>query len=82
MNPAEIIGDRAAGVIDTAQMMDQLLNCRYSFRGVGQVDGAPAAGATSGDWDDIEMAFYCGLLTDDEFQTLAVRHLQHRDARP
>jgi len=31
---------------------------------------------TTGDWDDIEMAFYRRLLTDEEFQALATRQLK------
>lgn len=73
--PAEIIDRRAAGMIDDHEMMDRLLNWKYSFGGVVRIDGVATDAYTTGDWDDIEMAFYRGLLSDDEFQALATRHL-------
>lgn len=73
--PAEIIDRRAAGMIDSHDMMDRLLNWTYSFGGVVRIDGVATDAYTTGDWDDIEMAFYRGLLSDDEFHALATRHL-------
>lgn len=73
--PAEIIDRRAAGMIDDNDMMERLLNGKYSFGGVVHIDGVATDVYTTGDWDDIEMAFYRGLLSDDEFQALATRHL-------
>lgn len=73
--PAEIIDRRAAGLLDSTDMMDRLLNWTYSFGGVERVDGVATDAYTTGDWDDIEMAFYRGLLSDQEFETLAARHL-------
>lgn len=75
--PAAIIHERATGGIDTAQMMDQLLKLPQSREGGSCPDGiapADAASAASDDWDDIELAFYCGLLSVGEFETLAARH--------
>lgn len=74
--PAEIIDRRVAGLIDGHEMMDRLLNWKYSFGGVVRIGGVATDAYTSGDWDDIEMAFYRGLLGDDEFQVLADRHLK------
>ncbi|MGV0644036.1 winged helix-turn-helix domain-containing protein [Mycolicibacterium sp. XJ879] len=73
--PAEIIDRRAAGLIDTDEMMDRLLNWEYSVGGAVRVDGVVTDAYKTGDWDDIEMGFYRGLLTDDEFERLAQRHL-------
>jgi transcriptional regulator with XRE-family HTH domain len=72
----EIIDRRAAGMIDTDDMMKRLLNWKYSFGEVVRVDGVATDAYTTGDWDDIEMAFYRGLLSADEFQALAERHLK------
>jgi hypothetical protein len=74
--PAEIIDHRTAGMIDDQDMMERLLNWKYSFGGVVRIDGVATDAYTTGDWDDIEMAFYRGLLSDDEFQTLAERQLK------
>jgi hypothetical protein len=74
--PAEVIDRRAAGLINTDDMMDRLLKWRYSFGGVVRVDGVATDAYATGDWDEIEMAFYRGLLSDDEFQALAARHLK------
>jgi predicted XRE-type DNA-binding protein len=74
--PAEIIDRRGAGLIDDHDMMERLLNWTYSFGGVVRVEGVATDAYTTGDWDDIEMAFYRGLLSDDEFHALAERHLK------
>lgn len=74
--PGEIIDRRTAGAITSDEMMDKLLNWRYSFGGVVRVDGVLTDAYTTGDWDEIEMAFYRGLLSDDEFEKLAERHLK------
>jgi hypothetical protein len=74
--PAEIIDRRTAGMIDDHDMMERLLNWKYSFGGVVRIDGVATDAYTTGDWDDIEMAFYRGLLSDDEFQALAGHQLK------
>lgn len=74
--PAEIIDRRTAGIIDDRDMMERLMNWKYSFGGVVRIDDVATDAYTTGDWDDIEMAFYRGLLNDDEFQTLATRQLK------
>lgn len=73
--PAEIIDRRAAGMIDDQSMMDRLLNWKYSFGAVVRIEGVATDAYTTGDWDDIEMAFYRGVLSGDEFQALAERQL-------
>jgi hypothetical protein len=75
--PAEIIDRRAAGRISDHDMMERLLNWKYSFGGVVRIDGVATDAYTADDWDDIEMAFYRGLLSDDEFQALATRRLKN-----
>lgn len=74
--PAEIIDRRAAGMIDDQDMMERLLNWKYSFGGVVRIDGVATDAYTTGDWDDIEMAFYRGLLSDNEFQAIAESQLK------
>jgi CBS domain-containing protein len=54
--PAEIIDRRAAGMISDHDMMERLLDWKYSFRGVVRIDGVATDAYTTGDWDDIEMA--------------------------
>lgn len=74
--PAEVIDRRAAGLLATKDMMDKLLRWTYSFGGVVHVDGVATDAYATGDWDEIEMAFYRGLLSDEEFEVLAARHLK------
>ncbi|MEX7470780.1 MULTISPECIES: winged helix-turn-helix domain-containing protein [Mycobacteriaceae] len=73
--PAEVIDRRAAGLLETDDMMNRLLNWKYSFGGVVRVAGVATDAYATGDWDEIEMAFYRGLLSDEEFDALATRHL-------
>ncbi|WP_088305713.1 winged helix-turn-helix domain-containing protein [Mycolicibacterium peregrinum] len=75
VKPAELIDLRTAGLIDTETMMKELLDWQYSFGGVVRIGGVATDAYMSRDWDEIEMAFYRGLLTDDEFERLAHRHL-------
>lgn len=75
--PAEIIDQRTAGIITTEEMMDTLMKWRYTFGDVVRFNGAATDAYMTGDWDAIEMAFYRGQLSDDEFQRLADRQ---RDA--
>ncbi|SIH25741.1 Uncharacterised protein [Mycobacteroides abscessus subsp. abscessus] len=74
--PAEIIDRRAAGMIGSEEMMAKLLDWKYSFGGVVRVDDVATDAYTTGDWDSIEMAYYRDLLSEDEFQELAERHLK------
>ncbi len=75
--PAEIIDQRTAGIITTEEMMDRLMKWRYTFGDVVRIGGVATDAYVTGDWDAIEMAFYRGQLSDDEFQQLADRQ---RDA--
>lgn len=77
LSPAEIIDCRATGTINDHDMMRRLLNWKYTFGGVVRIDGVATDAYTTGDWDHIEMAFYRSLLSDNEFQTLAARHLKN-----
>ncbi len=76
--PAEIIDQRTAGIITSEEMMATLLKWTYTFGRVVHVGDVATDAYMSGDWDAIEMAFYRGQLTDDEFQQLADRQL-HAD---
>lgn len=73
VTPAEIIDQRTAGMITTEEMMDKLLNWHYTFGQVARIGGVATDAYMTGDWDAIEMAFYRGQLTDDEFEKLADR---------
>ena len=42
-----------------------------------RIRGVATDAYTTGDWDDIEMAYYRGQLTDEEFQALASRQIAH-----
>lgn len=71
--PAEVIDRRAAGLIDSETMMDKLLNWKYTFGHVPRIDGVATDAYMSGDWDEIELAYYRDLLSDEEFTRLAER---------
>jgi len=71
--PAEVIDRYAVGEISAESMMDQLLNWTYSFGSVARINGVATDAYMSGDWDDIERAFYQGLLSDEQFARLAER---------
>lgn len=73
--PSEIIDRRAAGLIDGRMMMEGLLNWKYSFGAVPRIDDVVTDGYVTGDWDEIESAYYRDLLSDDEFDELC-RHQQ------
>lgn len=72
--PAEIIDRRTAGQITTEQMMDQLLTWNYTFGRVPKVDDVTMDAYYPGSWDDIERAYYRGLLTEDEVSQLMERN--------
>lgn len=73
--PADVIDQRTAEVIDRDEMMYRLLNWKYSFGAVVHVAGVATDAYGRSSWDDIEAAFYRGLLDDEEFQQLAEQHL-------
>lgn len=75
--PAEVIDRRTSGMISDDEMMERLLDWRYTFGGVVRIRGVATDAYTTGDWDDIEMAYYRGQLTDEEFQALASRQIAH-----
>jgi hypothetical protein len=71
--PAEVIDRRAAGLIDDETMMDRLLHRRYSFGHVPSIDGVATDAYIPGNWDQIEMAYYRDLLSEQEFDQLMER---------
>lgn len=71
VTPAEVIDQRTAGMITNEQMMKTLLEWRYAFGQVARIGEVATDAYMTGDWDAIEMAFYRGQLSDDEFQQLA-----------
>lgn len=71
--PAEIIDRRAAGIIDSQVMMKQLTKWRYIIGAVPRVDGVATDAYITGDWDEVESAYYRGLLSDEEFAQLSER---------
>jgi hypothetical protein len=73
--PAEIIDQRAAGFIDDHEMMDRLLNWKYSFGAVPRIDDVATDAYMTGDWDEVESAYYRDLLSDDEFAELSKHQL-------
>jgi hypothetical protein len=71
--PAEVIDRRAAGLIDSDNMMDRLLHWTYSFGDVPSIEGVATDAYISGDWDEIEVAYYQDRLSDQEFDQLMER---------
>ncbi|SLE89903.1 winged helix-turn-helix domain-containing protein [Mycobacteroides abscessus] len=76
--PAEIIDRRVAGLIDGDDLMNQLLKRQYSFGALASVGGVATDAYKAGSWDDVEIAFYKGQLSEAEFGQLATRHLRRR----
>lgn len=77
--PAEVIDQYAAGEIGEQQMMDTLLGWQYTFGAVQTVNGVDTDAYTSGDWDQVERAYYRGLLDDDQFSLLMRRQTELLD---
>lgn len=71
--PAEVIDRCAAGEIDPAEMMERLMGWRYTFGYLPTVNGHETDAYITGDWNEVELAYYRGFLTDDQFQALADR---------
>lgn len=72
--PAEVIDRRTAGLIDTKDMMRRLLNWTYTFGYVPHIEGTATDAYNLGGWDEVERAYYRGLLSDHEFSRLVERH--------
>ena len=68
-----MIDRRAAGLINDETMMDRLLHRRYSFGHVPSIDGVATDAYIPGNWDEIEMAYYRDLLSEQEFDQLMER---------
>ncbi|WP_162296747.1 winged helix-turn-helix domain-containing protein [Mycobacteroides abscessus] len=73
--PSELIDRRAAGLVTDAQTMNVLLGWNYTFGAVARVKGVATDGYETGDWEDIELAYYRNLISDNEFQQLTARRL-------
>lgn len=73
--PSELIDRRAAGLVTDAQTMNMLLGWNYTFGAVARVKGVATDGYETGDWEDIELAYYRNLISDNEFQQLTARRL-------
>ncbi|OBI78314.1 hypothetical protein A5664_18040 [Mycolicibacterium fortuitum] len=76
VNPADIVDQRTAGIITTAEMMEKLTNWNYSVGEVARISGVATDAYITSDWDSIEAAFYRGHLTDEEFRRLAEERLR------
>ncbi|ALM18952.1 hypothetical protein [Mycobacteroides abscessus] len=70
-SPTDTVDRRAAGLITDEEMMNKLLHRNYGFGAAVRIDGVVTDAYARGTWDDIEMAYYQRLLTDDESHTLA-----------
>lgn len=68
--PSEVIALRAYGALSDEDMMAALLGMRYTFGYVPQVGGVSTDAYERGTWDDVELAYYQGHLSESEFQQL------------
>lgn len=73
-SPAEVIDQRAAGFIGDTEMMDRLLTWPYSLGHTVTIDGIATDAYAGGDWDGVERAYYCGLVSDSELARLSLIH--------
>ncbi|MFC9355847.1 helix-turn-helix domain-containing protein [Rhodococcus sp. NPDC057014] len=72
--PTEVIDRRTAGQISDTEMMQVLLDWHFTFGRVPVSGGVSADAYEAGSWDEIERAYYRGLLTDDEIGRLMERN--------
>ncbi|MDT2006201.1 hypothetical protein FXW78_18550 [Rhodococcus opacus] len=72
--PTEVIDRRTAGQISDDEMMQVLLDWNFTFGRVPVSGGISADAYEAGSWDEIERAYYRGLLTDDEVGRLMERN--------
>jgi len=72
--PTEVIDRRTAGQISDDEMMQVLLDWHFTFGRVPVSGGISADAYESGSWDEIERAYFRGLLTDDEIGRLMERN--------
>ncbi|AWK76698.1 hypothetical protein CBI38_33810 (plasmid) [Rhodococcus oxybenzonivorans] len=72
--PTEVIDRRTAGEISDTEMMQVLLDWNFTFGTVPVSSGISADAYEPGSWDEIERAYYRGLLTDDEIGRLTERN--------
>jgi len=72
--PTEVIDRRTAGQIGDDEMMRVLLDWNFTFGRVPVSGGISADAYEPGSWDEIERAYYRGLLTNDEIGRLVGRN--------
>lgn len=72
--PTEVIDRRIAGQIGDDEMMQVLLGWPFTFGRVPVSGGISADAYEPGSWDEIERAYYRGLLHDDEVGRLVERN--------
>lgn len=68
--PADVINERAADVITTDEMMQQLRTWTFTFGSVATVNGTATDAYDRGTWDDVEAAYHQRLLSSNEMQEL------------
>lgn len=73
-SPADAINERAADVISTEEMMEQLRTWTYTFGSVATENGSATDAYERGTWDDVEAAYRQKLLSDNEMQELLDIH--------
>lgn len=80
VTPAEVIYQRSAGAITDEEMMDTLVNWRYTYGSVPTGGDQPMDAYAKGSWDDVRCAYRRGLLSDDEWDVLFDRTRSARNA--
>ena len=65
VTPEEIILRATVEQADRHELVNRLSAIEYSF---GETAPFPMEGATSGSWDDIEDAYFEGLLSEEEYE--------------
>ena len=84
VTPAEVIYQRSPGAITDEEMMDTLVNWRYTYGYVPTGRDQPMDAYAKGSWDDVRRAYRRGLLRDDEWdvfdRTRSARNAHHAAA--
>lgn len=78
--PAEVIYQRSAGLISDEEMMDTLVNWRYTYGSVPTEGDHSVDAYAKGSWDDVRRAYRRGLLSDDQWDVLFDRTRRARNA--
>ncbi|MCM0616737.1 hypothetical protein HAV21_05870 [Paenarthrobacter sp. MSM-2-10-13] len=77
-SPREVILRHAAGQLDHASMLTELVSWNYSFAQDAQPEN-PLSVRTSGSWEQVTDALHRGLLSDDDFDYL-LEHVRRSSA--